>query len=124
MCDFCNKLGFSVECVVLSEHTPLKKVSCGAVFEKVNYGKLKGYDPQKITQTIGLITKNPDINHASSNYKEHWTLIKQKISKEELRNSLFTIPVSTTASTFSTVTSQLDQQTRPDQPNVIKKTNC
>lgn len=97
----------------------LNSVSCGAVIEIFNYGKLKGYDPQKLTKAIGLITKNPDINHTACLTKIYRTLRTEKSKrgklKEELRNSLFTIPVSITASTCSTVTSQ------PDQPNVIPK---
>lgn len=126
MSDFCNKFGFSVECVFSENNKPtLNSVSCGAVIEKFNYRKFKGYDPQKITKAIGLITKNSDINHTACLAKIYRTLKTDKSKrgklKEELRNNLFTIPVSTTASTCSTVTSQPDQQTQPDQPNVILK---
>lgn len=89
MSDFCINLGISVECVFSENKKPtLNYVSCGAVIEIFNYRKFKGFDPQKITKAIGLITKNPEINHKACLAKIYKTLKTDKSKREKLKEEL------------------------------------
>lgn len=69
---------------------------------------------KKITQAIGPITKNPDINYTACLTKIYRTMKTDKKKRgklKELRNRLFTIAVSTTASTLHlNLTSQMSFQ--------------